>query len=651
MRRPKANPIERADDKEKAQPPLTEEEISDYQRALTEEVKTWLVSIRGLSEEVIQSRKLGYGEFYGRHWLTIPIKSERGWLLKLHRLPTDPNNPNKNMWYPKGGQVLLYGSEILNEKIEYVVVCEGELDKLVLESKGVNAVTSTAGAGTFPEEWVEKFSDVREIIVCYDNDEQGRKGSQRVLGIFKADREDLELYQIELPNEVGDKGDITDFFMTLKGTVDEFLLLKQPYQSDSVKTERFAELLAPKSPILMEDAQAVIHNNFPDYLFAWKVGLSAIAQILIDDVTNPFALILVDVPSAGKTITINFFDGIKKLTYASDKFSPASFVSHASNVKKEKLEEIDLLPRLRYKMFLIRDFGSIFSQREEDLQQSLGILTRVLDGEGFQSDTGVHGSRGYRGEYLFMILGGSTPISSRVWKMMGNLGSRLFFLNLNSPDKSEEQLAAQLKDRSYKVKERECQRITNDFLHTLWATYPKGVQWEKSSENFEFLKIVSRCAKMLASLRGVINVYQEKGFDGGEISFSTPVVEKPDRLNQLLYNLARGHALVHGRRSISEEDLKVVIEVSLDSAELGRSKLFQLLIENGGVLTTQQIEKCLNCSKPTASKSMKALCILGLCEELEADELQMGRPPNRIKIASDFSWFLSEEFKRIRGIQ
>lgn len=76
----------------------------------------------------------------------------------------------------------------------------------------------------------------------------------------------------------------------------------------------------------------------------------------------------------------------------------------------------------------------------------LGILIRVLDGEGLETNSGVYGKRGYVGDYLFMMLCASTQIRPRVWKVMGNLGSRLFFLNINGTEKSEEVLAEQLKN-------------------------------------------------------------------------------------------------------------------------------------------------------------------------------------------------------------
>src|SRR3989344_160636 len=206
---------------------------------------------------------------------------------------------------------------------------------------------------------------------------------------------------------------------------------------------RIANIEQPERQISIAEWENTITSNFPEYQFPAKMCLSVISQLLINDVTNPFALVLVDVPSSGKTVTLNFFNGLSSLAYTSDKFTPQSFVSQVANIPKAGLAQVDLLPRIRYKSLIVRELGVIFSQKEEDLLSSLGTLTRVLDGEGLQVDAGVHGQRGYQGDYLFMLLAGSTPLPPRVWRAMGNLGSRLFFLNMNSPEDTEEDLIGQ----------------------------------------------------------------------------------------------------------------------------------------------------------------------------------------------------------------
>ena len=358
-------------------------------------------------------------------------------------------------------------------------------------------------------------------------------------------------------------------------SISERELTKRNSTISADETERIIKINSLDRDVNFAQWQNTIKSNFPDLLFPAEYGLSIMSQILITDITNPFSLVFVDVPSAGKTIAINFFADIDGLTYATDKFTPASFVSNAANVKKEKLADIDLLPRLKYKMFLIRDLATIFSKREDDLNETLGLLTRVLDGEGLNADTGVHGQRHYTGEYLFMILAASTPIQPRVWKMMGNLGSRLFFLNMASRDKSDEELADQITTLPYREKEKICRSITKDFLYSLWFKYPQGVEWNKQNDEKEYKLVIARCARLLAKLRGVINVWKDRSQDGESYDYTHPVIEKPDRINQLFYNLCRGHALAGGRIQINKHDLRLIVELSIDRSPTVRAKLFR----------------------------------------------------------------------------
>ncbi len=414
--------------------------------------------------------------------------------------------------------------------------------------------------------------------------------------------------------------------------------------------ERVKKIESLEKEVGFGEWRETIKANFPELLFPAEVGLSIVSQILIKEITNPFALVLVDVPSAGKTITINFFSEIEGLTYASDKFTPASFVSNATNVKKERLKEIDLLPRLKYKLFLIRDLSTLFSKRDDDLNECLGLLTRVLDGEGLNTDSGVHGQRQYVGEYLFMVLAGSTPIPPRVWKMMGSLGSRLFFLNINSREKSENELADQLTTLAYKEKEKACRIATKQFLLTLWQKHQNGVDWNKEADRHEDKLIVARCARLLAKLRGVINVWKDKGQDGEVYEHTVPVIEKPDRINQLFYNLCRGHALVSGRTQINQDDLRLIVELAVDSAPTTRATLFRKLLEHNGEMKTGEVMAALNCSRPTALKEMEALKILGVCCITQDSDGFVGEPEKTIHLADGFEWFLSDECRAIRGL-
>lgn len=628
------------------QPRFNETLVESHHQALPLTIRQYL-NARGIIDAIIDSHKLGWGWFYGKWWITIPIQDTEG-IFRFFKLREDPYSGNGKITYPKGATAQIYGWDTLKATTDKILICEGELDRLALLSKGVPAITSTHGAGTFKDEWCEKIGKGREIYICYDNDDAGKKGSGRVAKIMEDFGNDVHI--ITLPEDVGDGGDITDYFVKLKGTPDDLFGKYAKKISELEKSERIKQIAKPEQEIDCERWRNVINDNFPELLFASEMGLSVIAQILINEVTNPFALVLVDVPSSGKTISINFFSEIKELTYASDKFTPASFVSNASNVRKDKLTEIDLLPRLKYKMFLIRDLATLFSKRDDDLNECLGLLTRVLDGEGLNTDSGIHGQRQYVGEYLFMVLAGSTPIPPRVWKMMGNLGSRLFFLNMGSKNKSEEELAGQLTTLSYKEKEKICRIATKNFLYTLWSKYPNGVDWDKSSDQQEDKLIIVRCAKLLAKLRGVINVWPDKTQAGETYEHTHPVVEKPDRINQLFYNLCRGHALVCGRFQINKEDLRLIVELAADSAPTIRAILFRKILENDGQMKTATVMTALNCSRPTAHKEMEVLKILGVCRTTEESDGFVGQPEKTIHLSEEFEWFLTDECRAIRGL-
>ncbi len=626
--------------------------VETCHRALPANIGRYL-NDRGITDAIISAYKLGWGKFYGRWWITIPIKDAEGnhTFLKLRRDPEDTTNPNKYKCYPVGSKATIFGWDILRGNEDRIVICEGEFDCMLLIARGVPAITSTAGVGTFKEEWVERIGKGRKIYICFDvNDktDAGKKGAESVAKMLE--NTGNEIFIITLPDEVGEGGDITDYLVKLNGNPDDLFGKYAKRFNSSEKYGRIMKVEKLEREVAFGEWQETITSNFPELLFCAEVGLSVIAQILIKEITNPFALVLVDVPSAGKTIAINFFSEIEGLTYATDKFTPASFVSNATNVKKEKLKEIDLLPRLKYKMLLLRDLSVLFSKRDDDLNECLGLLTRVLDGEGLNTDSGVHGQRQYVGEYLFMILAGSTPIQPRVWKMMGNLGSRLFFLNINSKDKSEDELADQLTTLAYKEKEKICRATTKNFLYTLWYKYPDGVDWDKVADRPEERRIVARCAQLLAKLRGVINVWKDKWQDGEVYDHTHPVIEKPDRINQLFYNLCRGHAVICGRTQINQEDLRLIVELAVDSAPIIRAKLFRKLLESNGEMKTDEVMVALKCSRPTALKEMEAMKILDVCDTAQDGSGEVGGQEKIIRLKDGFRWFLSDECRTIRGL-
>ena len=100
-----------------------------------------------------------------------------------------------------GSRVGIFNADTLIDANE-VVICEGEIDAMLLYQSGVRAVSSTGGAGSWKADWVKMFTHIRDVFVLYDNDEAGRTGTQKVQASIRRAR------AITLPDGVKDVGEL-----------------------------------------------------------------------------------------------------------------------------------------------------------------------------------------------------------------------------------------------------------------------------------------------------------------------------------------------------------------------------------------------------------------------------------------------------------
>jgi hypothetical protein len=184
----------------------------NHHKQLPLKIRDWLKNSRLLLEEDIDDFELGYGEFYGKSWITIPVRDAYG-TVQFMKLRQDPFLPSGSAKYMStGGEAAIFNAEILKEKPDQLVICEGEFDCLVLRAYGIPAISSTAGARTFKDEWIEQLSFVRHLYICFDNDEAGYQGANELIEKLSEALPSTSVLQITLPDEVGEHGDITDYF-------------------------------------------------------------------------------------------------------------------------------------------------------------------------------------------------------------------------------------------------------------------------------------------------------------------------------------------------------------------------------------------------------------------------------------------------------
>jgi len=396
------------------------------------------------------------------------------------------------------------------------------------------------------------------------------------------------------------------------------------------------------SAMSVDIVREAISRYFPHLWPAVEAGLSTCATLLLSDNANPVALIYVGPSSAGKTTVASMFEGVVvkgvQLVYRSDRFTHASFVTHSAKATEQQLAKTDLLPKIRFKILLTPELSTIFRGKPDELAERFSVITRVLDGQGLTTDSGTHGRRGYTGDYLFAWIGCTTPFSDTVWEVMAQLGSRLFFLVMDTGVTStvDDMVKAHSETQSYKDKITICQKDISQFVEQLFIRFGdvRGVEWNAQGDPTDVLRRIAQCATLLAVLRTPIS----------KDTSITPQPESPLRANSVLYNLARGHALIHGRTQLSVEDLPMVAKVAVSSIPQEPRKVLLALAKNEGQpLTVKQVENTGVGSRHTAERVMEALDQLGV---MKFGKEGTGKVSS-LSIRPEWAWCMAGDFRSL----
>jgi hypothetical protein len=350
---------------------------------------------------------------------------------------------------------------------------------------------------------------------------------------------------------------------------------------------------------------------------------SGYATLFINGITQPISLFLLGDPSTKKSSLLEIMRGLDK-TLFSDIFSPASFVSGARDI-----EGGDLLPRLRNKCLVTPELAVLFKDR--NLPQTLGMLTRLLDGFGYVRHTGF-GEVGLHENVRFNWCAAIVKIQPKIWDLLGHLGHRLLFLHLENENESAEVVENRLirmitEDRDYIEKLSICRNAVIAYFQKIQARYPNGVTWNIAMDEQSAKQLIVRSALMLKSLRGTIDPKDA----------TNTIFEEPTRLTQSFYNICRGYALMHDRTHVIFNDVESVLAVMLDSAPPERKKLLLALLEQNGEIDTDQY---MEMSKHGHKRVLDDFTNF---ETLNIVEFVQGNTVKKIKLKPEFSWLLDKK--------
>jgi 5S rRNA maturation endonuclease (ribonuclease M5) len=219
-----------------------------------------------------------------------------------------------------------------------ICIAEGEKDCDNLAKLGFVTTTNVFGAGKWRDEYSKTLHE-KDVIVfgdVGDDDGKGEKHTQQVIESLTGKANSIK--HPAMPEGFHDVSDYIESFSSeaeAKTAIQK--LIEQATSLGMTKGEakaavdqpRVAKVEPPETAVTLSEWREAIAKNFPSLARPAEICLSVEAQLLLNDVVNPFALALVDVPASGKTITLNFFKNPEELAYTTDYFTAAAFSSNA----------------------------------------------------------------------------------------------------------------------------------------------------------------------------------------------------------------------------------------------------------------------------------------------------------------------------------
>lgn len=368
-------------------------------------------------------------------------------------------------------------------------------------------------------------------------------------------------------------------------------------------------------PVTLKEALKAVEEILPGKKDLVKLAMATSISHLLDQKT-PLWIMFVGVPSSAKTEIARLLTYYPD-TYYLDALTENAFVSGAKN--NNGSEPLDLLPLLNGKCFVIKDFTTTLSQREETVKKILGDLTSIYD-DSFGKHSGARGTVRYHA--FFSILGCVTPQAiNRHQRYMNQIGPRFLFFRVPSSEEVEvdEALTVIWSFSDSKAKFEEAQKKVSAYCYQL-AQKAADIQLTKESK--EVQDQLNSLAKFIARARGMVITRQAEFYnsENEKVTFYEPLevqVEEPFRALLQLRVLARALAVVSGKQEVGEEELELVKKVALSSMPADRALLLSVIATEDKFWSAKEIADQLGISHKTALRQMDELVSLKVLYKTE----------------------------------
>jgi len=509
-------------------------------------------------------------EKYGEQ-IAFPIKDINGKFLFNKYRNLAEGQPK--FVYDPGNSAQLYNSEAIKDS-EYVFIFEGEPDVWKAGEDGIPAVCSTSGAGTFEKSWVELLVG-KKVIICYDNDQPGVLGAEKVAEIIPGS------LILKLPLGVKDYCEYRG-----KYTVADFQALTVALIGDNkISYAQFCEVI--DKWLLLPD------KNVLKILFA-----SVISHSFTSD---PLWMFLVAPPSGTKTELVTLLSALPACYMLSDLTTKTLF----SGLKTgEGKPSASLLYRIPNAIIALKDFTTVLTMRTEDKQIILGQLREIYDG---RYDKALGNTVEIHWKGRITLIAGVTGVIDGERALMRIMGERFIMYRILQPtDKEVAKRALGMAGQEGEMR----QELQNAMRKLIW-----GIKIPKIAEIIFPEDILNATASLASFVVIARSGIPRSSYGTRDIEY-IPGAEAPSRLAKQLAVLMKALAVFANRRIVTWEDYYLTLRVAFDAIPKNRMDSFVFLAQNEFGVGTNAIAEAIDYSNPTTLNILEDLKILGLLNRI-----------------------------------
>ena len=273
----------------------------------------------------------------------------------------------------------------------------------------------------------------------------------------------------------------------------------------------------------------------------------------------------------GKTEVLRTFRDVDDIKYI-ESMTTKTLVSHFGTGRggKKEMADFSLIPKLKDKCLIIKDFTNILSLRFETREEIFSQLRCAYDGE-YDTATGL-GEKSYK--VKFGILAGVTPAIEKRKSLRGTLGERFLMVKTIFEDKDLRQAKVRdaIKNAIIKPKIREeLKELTTEMMDSVPIKHEDmDFKFNVSRDQHEWF---ARMAELLARMRGTI---PRNGYGKHEI-IDEPDIELGTRIADQIM-----HLFVALRLLVDKDDaLRATARVVKDSIPSIRAKMAEYAYKRG----------------------------------------------------------------------